>query len=73
MEDVSIFYSNLVHFTAIWYTLWTLSIVYGIVVHIFTVWYVAPRKIWQPCSSMTVGDILASSASQAFQRNIRLM
>jgi hypothetical protein len=37
-----IFYGHLVHFTAIWYILWSFSI-------FSTFWYVVPRKIWQPC------------------------
>jgi hypothetical protein len=38
---------------AIWYILRPFGIFHGYLVHSFLFWYVVPRKIWQPCSSVT--------------------
>jgi hypothetical protein len=51
MEDVGIFYADLVHFTAFCYMLWTFGIVRGNLVYFSPFWYFVPRKIWQPLSS----------------------
>jgi hypothetical protein len=45
MEDVGIFYGQLVYFTAI---LWQFGILHGHLVYFSPTWYVVPRKIWQP-------------------------
>jgi hypothetical protein len=44
MEDIGTYYDPLVYFTAVWYILWLFRA-------FLSFWYVAPRKIWQPCSS----------------------
>jgi hypothetical protein len=49
MEDVGIFYGQLVHFMAFCYILWTFGLVHGNLVYFFPFWYFVPRKIWQPC------------------------
>jgi hypothetical protein len=52
MEDVGIFYGQLVHFIVLCYTLWTFSIVRGNLVYFYPFWYFVPRKIWQPRASV---------------------
>jgi hypothetical protein len=51
MENVEIvnvhFYRHLINFMAIWYLLWSFVI-------FFTFWCVVPRRIWQPCVTMSV-------------------
>jgi hypothetical protein len=58
MEDVGIFYVQLVYFPAIWHILWLFGVFTPVLVHFFLLWYVVPRKIRQPCSS--VGKIRSS-------------
>jgi hypothetical protein len=52
MENVGIFYGNLVYFTAIWSILWPFGEFHGRLVYFSRFWYVAPRKIWQPWSPL---------------------
>jgi hypothetical protein len=52
MEDVGIFYGQLVHFTVFCYILWTFGKVHGNLVYFFPFWYFVPRKIWQPCGKV---------------------
>jgi hypothetical protein len=48
MEDVGIFYGNLVYFPAIWSICGHL-VYFMVIWYIFSrFWYVIPRKIWQP-------------------------
>jgi hypothetical protein len=49
IEDVGIFYGDLLYFTAIWYILWSFGILFGDMAHFPPFWYFAPRNIWQPC------------------------
>jgi hypothetical protein len=51
MEDVDIFYGQLVHFTVFCYILWTFGLVCGNLVYFFPFWYFVQSKIWQPWSS----------------------
>jgi hypothetical protein len=48
LEDLGIFYGNLVCSTTIWNIMWPFGILYGYLVCFFPFWYVVPRKIWQP-------------------------
>jgi hypothetical protein len=48
MEDVGIFNGHSVHFTDIWYILWSFGIFHGYLVYFPHFWYIVPRKIWQP-------------------------
>jgi hypothetical protein len=50
MENVGIFYVNLVYFTAIGNIFWTFGIFCDNLVYFPPFWYVVPRKIWQPWS-----------------------
>jgi hypothetical protein len=50
MENLGIFYDNLVYFTAIINILWPFGIFWGNLVSFPPFWYFEPRKIWQPCS-----------------------
>jgi hypothetical protein len=48
MENVGLFNGHLVHFTAIWYTLWSFTVGGGRSVYFSRFGYVALRNIWQP-------------------------
>jgi hypothetical protein len=48
MEDVGIFYVQLVNFPAIWHILWPFGIFSHVLVHLYPFWYVVSRKIWHP-------------------------
>jgi hypothetical protein len=62
-EDVGIFYSHLVYFTALWYFMWPFGI-FMVIWYIFPhFWYVVPGKIWQNSNRFNVN--YASSASKA--------
>jgi hypothetical protein len=75
MDDVSIFYGHLVHFTVLWYPLLTFGKVRGNLVHFIQFWYFVPRKIWQPWSSFLCpdygGGVLARDVTSAARRNRR--
>jgi ABC-type spermidine/putrescine transport system permease subunit II len=47
MENLGIFYDNLVYFTAIGNSLGPVGIFCGHLVYISPFWYFVPRKIWQ--------------------------
>jgi hypothetical protein len=47
MEAVGIFYGHLVHFTAIWYILWTFGILWSFGIF-FPFWYVYQEKSGNP-------------------------
>jgi hypothetical protein len=49
MEDVGIFYGNLVYFMVIWSILLQFGKVFVIWYSFPRFWYVVPIKIWQPC------------------------
>jgi hypothetical protein len=49
MENVGIFYINLVYLKAIGNTLWPFGIFCDNLVYFSPFWYVVPRKIWQYC------------------------
>jgi hypothetical protein len=53
-----LFYGHLVYFMVIWFILWSFGLFYGHLVHFIPFWNVAPRKIWQPCSSPSVVEIV---------------
>jgi hypothetical protein len=42
MEDVGIFYDNLVNYTTIWYILWPFGIFCGHLVYFMVIWYIFP-------------------------------
>jgi hypothetical protein len=44
MEDVGLYFGNLIYFRAIWYILRSFSIFYGYLVKFFSLWYVVTRK-----------------------------
>jgi hypothetical protein len=50
MEDVGLFYGQLVYFTALSYILWSFGLIYGNLVYFSSFWYIVPMKIWQPWS-----------------------
>jgi hypothetical protein len=44
----------LLPFWCIWCIWWQFGIFVAILVYYFKFWFVAPRKIWQPCSGLTL-------------------
>jgi hypothetical protein len=52
MENIVIFYDDLIYFAAIGNIIWPFGILWGHLVHFPTFWYLVPRKIWQPCRSV---------------------
>jgi hypothetical protein len=64
MEDDGIFCGHLVHFTAIWYMLWTFDIFCGNLVYIFPCWYFALRKIWQHSAMRFQLSLLPTSVAR---------
>jgi hypothetical protein len=58
MESLGLFYDHLVYFTAIGNILWPFGVFSGHLVYFSPFWYFLPRKIWQPCSTMSINAYL---------------
>jgi hypothetical protein len=69
MEDVGIFYGNLVRFTVFCYILNTFGIVRGNLVYFFSFWYFVPQKSGNPARDFSFRCIISQLKEMETSQN----